>query len=197
MPEPIHGPAELCPRLDEAAWLRDQLARAEAHAADLEARLSFAINVCVALERLHGSTDHGEVLLAIQDIIVNLVGSEELAIFEADEPDESAWVAVQSFGVGGTRLSKVPAGHGALGRIAAEGQPWVAGETPHPDDPALTACVPLVAEGRAVAVLAVWRLLPHKRGLGDADRQLLGLLAAHGGSALFLTARRSGRAHAA
>jgi hypothetical protein len=190
--------------VDEATRLGERLARAEARAAELEARLSEAIDACVVLERLHGSTDHAEVLRAIQDVVINLVGSEELAIFAptgaADTLAGRAWIAVQSFGVVGARLAPVPAGHGPVGRIAAEGRAWIAGDGPDGSslgDPSLTACVPLVAEGRAVAVLAVWGLLPHKPRLRDADRQLLELLAVHGGRALFLTARRSGHARAA
>lgn len=188
-----HAAADLRP--SEAPSLRERLARAEAQVADLEAKLNDAINLCVALERLHGSTEHAEVLRAIQDLIINLVGSEQLAIFLPAE--DGGWVAAQSFGVGGARLAPVPAGHGPVGRAAAEGRAWVVGDRSPPGDPELTACVPLLAEGRAVAVLAVWRLLPHKPALRDADRHLLALLASHAGRALFLTERGAGRARAA
>ena len=43
-------------------------------------------NLYVASYRLHGTAERGEVVLAIQEIIANLIGSEELAIFER-EPD--------------------------------------------------------------------------------------------------------------
>jgi hypothetical protein len=179
----------------EGAGLQARLARAEAVVADLEAKLSDAISLCVALERLHGSTEHVEVLRAVQDVVINILGSEEVAIYEP--LPEGGWAPVQTFGVGGTRLAPIPAGHGAIGRVAAEGKAWVAGDGPPPGDPDLTACVPLVAEGRAVAVLAVWRLLPHKPALRPADRHLLALLGPHAGRALFLTDRRTGRARAA
>lgn len=172
-----------------------RVGRLEAQLADVETRLSDAINMCVVLERLHGSTDHAEVLRAIQDVIINLVGSEELCIYEPGE--EGGWIPVQSFGVGGARLAPVPEGHGPVGRAGAEGKGWVVGDGPHPGDPDLTACVPLVAEGRAVAVLAIWRLLPHKPALRDADHHVLSLLGPHAGRALLLTAGRTGRARAA
>ncbi len=180
----------------EAAALRERLARAEARVADLEAKLSDAIDYCVALERLHGASDHAEVLRAVQDVVINLVGSEEVAIFEPAA--DGGWAVVQSFGVGSARTAPVAEGHGPVGRAAAEGKAWIAGEGPgaQPGDPALTACIPLVAEGRAVAVLAIWRLLPHKPRLRDSDRHVLALLGRHAGRALLLT-RRAGRARAA
>ncbi len=180
----------------EAAALRERLARAEARVADLEAKLSDAIDYCVALERLHGASDHAEVLRAVQDVVINLVGSEEVAIFEAAA--EGGWTAVQSFGVGAARTAAVAEAHGPVDRAGAEGTAWIAGDGSGapPGDPALTACIPLVAEGRAVAVLAIWRLLPHKPRLRDSDRHVLALLGRHAGRALLLT-RRAGRARAA
>jgi len=169
--------------------------RAQAAMVDLEERLSDTINVCVALERLHGSTDHGEVLRAIQDVVINLVGSEELAVYEPGPSGELE--VVQSFGVSGGRLAPVAPGHGPIGRVAAEGRAWVTGDATPCGDPDLTACVPLVADDRVVAVLAIWRLLPQKPALRDADRRVLELLGPHAGRALYLTAGNTRRARAA
>lgn len=169
--------------------------RAQAAMVDLEERLSDAINVCVALERLHGSTDHGEVLRAIQDVVINLVGSEELAVYEPGPSGELE--VVQSFGVSGGRLAPVTPGHGPIGRAVAEGKAWVSRDGAASGDPDLTACVPLVADGRVVAVLAVWSLLPHKPSLREADRHVLELLGPHAGRALYLTGGDTRRARAA
>jgi hypothetical protein len=191
-PDPSADCAELRARLAAAEAER---ARAQAEVASLEEKLSEAINVCVALERLHGSTEHAEVLRAVQDVVINIIGSEELAVFEPGAGGDL--LAVQSFGVGGSRLAPVTPGHGPLGRVAAEGTPWVVGDATPSGDPELTACVPLLAEGRVVAIVAIWKLLPQKPGLGPADRPMLELLGAHGGRALFLTAGRKRRARAA
>ncbi|HYD40834.1 MAG TPA: GAF domain-containing protein [Anaeromyxobacter sp.] len=184
--------AELRQRLAAAEAERR---RAQAAMVDLEERLSDAINVCVALERLHGSTDHGEVLRAIQDVVINLVGSEELAVYEPGASGELE--VVQSFGLAGSRLAPVTPGHGPIGRVAAEGRAWVAGDATPCGDPDLTACVPLVADDRVVAVLAIWRLLPHKPALREGDRRVLELLGPHAGRALYLTAGNTRRARAA
>jgi hypothetical protein len=197
---PLRTPREYC--CAEHTGLRELLAaaeaerrRAQAAMIDLEEKLSEAINVCVALERLHSSTDHREVLGAIQDVVINLVGSEELAIFEPG--DEGDLVAVQSCGAGEGRLAPVKLGQGAVGRAAAEGKAWVTGDAAPCTEPDLTACVPLVAEDRVVAVLAIWKLLPHKQCLRESDRHVLELLGPHAGRALYLTARHGRPARAA
>jgi hypothetical protein len=192
MPDPKPGTSQPagcagCAALGQRlAAAEDRQRRTLAEVADLEQRLAEAIDLCVALERLHGSTDHAEVLRAIQDVVINLVGSEELAIFEPSAGGELR--AALSFGVAGARLSGVGQGAGPVGRAAAEGQAWVVGAPLASEDPDLTACIPLLVEGRVAGVLVVWRLLPHKPALRDSDRRVLELLGAHGGRALYLTA---------
>ena len=182
--------------------LRERLAAAEADCAAaratvavLEEKLSEAIDACVALERIHGSTEHAEVLRAVQDVVINIVGSEEVAVFEPGPGGDL--VAVQSFGVGGARVAPVTPGRGPLGRVAAEGKAWVLGDAAPSGDPELTACVPLVADERVVAIVAIWKLLAHKPQLRPSDRLVLELLGPHAGRALFLTAGRKRRARAA
>lgn len=136
----------------------------------------------VALSRLHGTLERREVLAAIQEVVVNMLGSEELAIFELGT--EGRLRAVHALGVGASRLADVPAGEGAIGR-AALGHAFVAGDAARPEDPDLSACVPLRAGSRVTGALAVWRLLGHKPSLADADRELLELLSAHAGAALY------------
>jgi hypothetical protein len=155
--------------------------------AALEAQVAEVGNLYIAMERLHGGTDRAEVLDAIQDIVINIIGSEELAVFELREGDRELRVA-RSFGVDEARLAPVPLGSGAIGRAAAERRPWIAGDGAGPPDPShLTACVPLELNGRVMGVLAVWRLLGHKPALCDADRKVLDLLGRHAGPALYLT----------
>ena len=50
------------------------------------------------------------------------------------------------------------------------------------------AVIPLKAEGTSVGVIAIYRLLPHKKGFTPVDHQLLELVAEHTPSAL-LSAR--------
>ena len=152
----------------------------EDHAA-IQEQASRATSLFVALERLHGTLDRREVLLALQEVVVNLLGSEQLAVFELGP--EGRLRPVHTFGVDPSRLTEIRAGEGAVGRCAL-GHGFVADGTTRSEDPELTACTPLRVGDRVIGALAVWRLLGHKPFLGDADLELLELLSSHAGAAL-------------
>lgn len=139
----------------------------------------------VALERIHGGMSRAETLAALQEIVINVVGSEELAIFET-RGDRLA--LVQSFGVDPEPLREVPLGRGAIGRAASTGLLYVAGRggAPADGDEDLTACVPLRLGDRIAGVLAIFRLLGHKPRLDDADEAVFELLSSHAALALHL-----------
>jgi hypothetical protein len=139
----------------------------------------------VALDRIHGGISRAETLAALQEIVINVVGSEELAIFER-RGDRLA--LVQSFGVDPEPLRELPLDRGAIGRAATSGVLYVAGRDGPParGDDHLTACIPLRVGDTVVGVIAVFRLLGHKPGLGAADQAVFELLSSHVGLALHL-----------
>ncbi len=141
----------------------------------------------VALERLHGGRSRADVVAAVQEIVINLVGSEELALFEqrGDSLD-----LLKAFGVDPGPIHTVAAGEGIIGRTAATGTAWIAGRDPAPErcDPDLSACIPLRAGDATVGALAIWRLLGHKPVLDEQDHAVFDLLSAHAGLALALRA---------
>ena len=172
------APARLSERLRELEEENGRLADELVSALDQVAGLSA---LCAALERLHGTLDRAEVLAAIQEIVVNLVGSEEVAIYALD--GETLRLAAR-FGAAGAPAT-VALGEGPIGGAAAESEARV---TPQPAGSAApTACVPLRAGHELVGVVAIFGLLPHKAGLGALDVQLLELLGRQAGSALHLT----------
>ena len=71
---------QLQERLAEIEEDRKKFAKEYAEIEQLNSNLA---NLYVASYRLHGTLDREEVLGIIQEIIFNLVGSEELAIYEA------------------------------------------------------------------------------------------------------------------
>jgi hypothetical protein len=140
----------------------------------------------VALERIHGGLSRAETLAALQEIVINMVGSEELAIFErrGDRLD-----LVQSFGIDPEPWRQLAPPRGALAGAAA-GKLYVAGREgpPAAGDEDLTACIPLRVGDRVAGVIAIFRLLGHKPVLGETDQAVFELLAAHAGLALHLRA---------
>jgi hypothetical protein len=144
----------------------------------------------VALERIHGGLTRAETLSAVQEIVINVVGSEELAIFER-RGDRLA--LVQSFGIDPEPWRELPLDRGAIGG-AARGATWVAGrDAPRgPGDEHLSACIPLRVGDRVAGVVAIFRLLGHKPVLGEGDRAVFDLLSSHAGVALHLRGPREG-----
>ena len=148
-------------------------------------------NLYVAGYRLHGTLDREEVLQAIQEIIINLIGCEELGVFELN-PDGSRLELAASYGLDAESYASLPVGSGLIGRAAASGETFLAGQDDSgrsPEEEHLTACIPLRVGDRATGAVAIFRLLPQKvDGLGTVDHELLDLLASQAGVALYSTA---------
>jgi hypothetical protein len=170
--------------------IRDESERYSARYAEVEQQNSNLANLYVASYRLHGTLSRKEVLDTIQEIVANLIGSEEAALFEMDAEGRALKLAA-AFGIGPERRHTIPLGDGLIGRAAQTGEIYVA----DPDAPAeghdgekhLTACIPLVLDGRVSGAIAIFRLLPQKAGVEDVDRELFDLLATHAATALYCT----------
>lgn len=147
-------------------------------------------NLYVSTYRLHASPERQEVLDIMQEIIINLIGSEELAIFEMSK-DGSRLSLLASFGIDCERYRSIPVGAGLIGRAAMTGEPYLraqaSDESGGGDEQELTACVPLKLKGRVTGVIAIFRLLQQKNGFEQVDHELLNLLAEQSAMALYCT----------
>jgi hypothetical protein len=157
---------------------------------EIEQQNSNLANLYVASYRLHSTLDRKEVVDTIQEIIANLIGSEEAGLFELDPADQTLKL-VASFGFSPEACCPVRVGCGPIGRAVQSGEILVAdpstraGETTLEER--LTACVPLVLDGKVTGAIAIFRLLPQKAGIEDVDRELFDLLATHAATALYCT----------
>jgi hypothetical protein len=153
----------------------------------LQERSTELAQLFVVLERIHGARTREETLAAIQEIVINVVGSEELAVFERRG---EALALAQSFGIDPEPLRTVRVGEGVIGGAAASRRPWIAGRevAASPLEQDLSAAIPLLAHEETVGVIAVFRLLGHKPGFGESDRAVFDLLSGHAGLALRLRA---------
>jgi GAF domain-containing protein len=157
--------------------------------AESEAQVANLASLYVAVTSVHGAVDRPSVLSSVQEIVTNLIGSEELAIFEIDAA-RSRLTLLASLGIEPGAYQDIALGEGAIGRAAATGERLIrdnGGSLTEDGDAALTACIPLKVAGRVVGVLAVFRLLPHKGRLDAIDIDLFDVLAAHAASALLFT----------
>jgi len=146
-------------------------------------------NLYVASYQLNGTLDRERVIAAVQEIIINLIGSEELAIWEVEE-ELNALSLIGSFGIDADAWAGVPIGSGAIGTVASTGARFIAAESAsaaHEREETLTACIPLKLDDRVIGVIGIFRLLQQKQGLEEADYELFDLLGSHAASALFCT----------
>ena len=137
----------------------------------------------VALHQLHQSTERADVLTALQEIVVNLLGSEQLAVFEL-APGGKVLSLAHSAGISPGAWREVAVGDGCIGRVVTDGVSRL--RPTRFRDATVTACVPLRAGRRIVGALAVFELLSHKALLSPFDLELLETLSIHAGAALCL-----------
>jgi hypothetical protein len=196
---------------EELSRLREEAADQERCARDLEERLRLAeqdrerfskdyiaieqqssslANLYVASYRLHGTVDRQEVLASIQEIVANLIGSEEMALFEL-EPDGTALSLLAWQGLEPGRYRRLSVDGGLIARAVRTGDVLIVerdgAEGGRPEEEHLTACIPLKLAGRVTGALALFRLLPQKESFGPLDGELFDLLATQAAVALHCT----------
>lgn len=165
-------------RFDEIA---DESRRYAEQYQHIEEQSNNLANLYVASYQLHSSVERGAVLTAIQEIVINLIGSEQLAIYERAE--NAPYRLAASFGFDEDKLAAIVGGEYATEKIG-EGHVF---RDPADTQP-LTACVPLKIEGRDVGAILIFRLLDHKPALEPVDHELFDLLAIHASTALYCAA---------
>lgn len=181
----------------EQSDLRRQLAEIEAanqkyshQYLEVESQNNNLANLYVASYQLHSTLDRAEVVSAIKEIVINLIGSEELAIYEM-AADGQALRLVGYFGIDPAGYATVPVGSGIIGKTAVSGDIWLPGKGmdlhPTPREANLSVCVPLKLENKVIGVLAMFRLLPQKSGFESVDYEMFNLLATHAATALYVT----------
>jgi hypothetical protein len=168
--------------LRENARLTERYLAAEQQVSDLA-------NLYVAVSSLHGATETAAVVAAVREIVANLVGSEEFALFET-EPRSGHIRLVAASGVAAFRFETVEVGTGIIGTVAETGRPYLrrqGGDGQSGSDESITACLPLRVGTSVSGVLAIFHLLPHKGALEVPDLDLLELLSAHVAPALLFS----------
>ncbi len=150
---------------------------------DVEEQNESLANLYVASYRLHSTLDPEEVVLCIKEILMNLIGTEEFGLFLLDEETNElvlgGWEGEIAQRLEGCRVSF---GDGLEGMVAQSGEPFFTEELGETGE--VCACIPLKIKERVIGVIAIYRLLSHKRGLTAVDHKLLELLAGHAATSL-------------
>lgn len=154
--------------------------------AEIEERHNDLANLYVASYQLHASFDPSEVIAAISEIVINLIGAEVFALYSYDAPS-GRLIPVACEGRPLDSFAVIAVGTGLIGSVVADGTTYVApqatgGEVPKEGEP--FAVIPLYARGQALGAIALYKLFDQKAGLSELDRQLFGLLESHAAAAL-------------
>jgi hypothetical protein len=157
--------------------------RMSAEHAEAAEGLSVLTRLWVAASALHDAADEVAALRALEEVMINLAGTEEFGVFTV----EGGMLApVHAFGVADGRLHPhAPAG--VVAGVVESGDPWRAG-SPHPEprgeahEP--VACIPLRVGERVAGVVVVRGFLPQKVAFEPFDVELYALLADRAAPAL-------------
>lgn len=151
--------------------------------AQVEQQNSNLANLYVASYQLAGTVDRAAVLQSIQEIVANLIGSEEAGIYELGDDGMHLKLAA-SLGIDPIRHGRVPLGDHTIGRAAKTGEVYVS-ESGTPDADNITACIPLRVDSVVIGMIVIFGLLPQKARLEDVDREMFDLLAVHAATSLY------------
>lgn len=162
-----------------AAIERESRGIAEQYATAMRQNATLA-NLYVSSHMLHSSLDRAEVLSGIAQIIINIVGSEDFAIFERQG---SELREATSSGSNAAAMQRTNPGASAIEALAREARVRVF-DSGCGDD-GLIAFIPLAIGEYVIGAIAIFRLLPQKPALDEADGELFEMLSAHAATALY------------
>ncbi len=179
---------------------KEQLLRSmgELHAQCLELHDSEAelhnelARVYVSASQLSSSISRSTVVTALQEIVANLIGSEEIAILSSEpENVESHEPRVLSqWGIESDWISKRGQEWTHVEEVLRTGSSFYAYDPDTPDSCesaplTLNACVALRAGQKVAGAVAIFQLLPQKQSITKADQELCEMIGTIGGQALY------------
>ncbi len=166
-------------------------ARCDALIRQLHEQNTTLVQLTVASQLLASSLEREDVLATIEEVVVNMIGSEELAIFELDSDATLKAARLRGIEAESPRLARA---FGTLRHVLKTGKTLVSRArrvNPSDLDGGLTAVIPLKVDSNVTGVVAIFRLLEQKHGLDQVDHDLFEVLSRQAAMALHSTAFRS------
>jgi len=148
---------------------------------EVERQNSNLATLYAAGHALHSSVNRDAVLSAIQEIVINLVGSEQFAIVRADEQ----LTPLALFGVTSAELSGLTPTSGIIGRSLAEQRPLALLRSMPADATRVRVCIPLALGERIDGFVLIFGFLPQKDDLSAVDHELFSLVGNQAAAALY------------
>jgi transcriptional regulator with GAF, ATPase, and Fis domain len=144
-------------------------------------------NLYVASYQLHSTLDFNEVLKIVLEIVINLIGAEQFAIFIMDEKSHEL-IPVASEGPPVSAIPRVKLGEGTIGNVAKEGQSYFSENIAYTSTVDVTnpiVCIPLKIKEHVIGILSIYSLFVQKDSFSNIDYELFNLLAGHAATAIF------------
>jgi hypothetical protein len=130
---------------------------------------------------LHGSVDRAAVLSGLQEIVINLIGSEEFAIVAADD----TLTPYALFGMQPHDLVGLTPRSGIIGRALEEQRPLALIRSMPADATGVRVCIPLQIGEKTHGFVLIFSFLPQKEELLPLDYELFSLVGSQAAAALF------------
>ena len=179
---------ELDRREQEQSDLKRRLAEIEAENRqyssqylEVEHQNNNLANLYVASYQLHGTMDREEVVAAIQEIVINLIGSEEFAIVGADEQ----LTPYALFGVKPHELAGLSPEMGIIKQARTEQRTLALMRGMPTDSTRVRVCIPLQVGETTHGYVLIFNFLPQKEDLQPLDHELFSLVGTQAAAALF------------
>ena len=157
---------------------------------EIEEQNNNLANLYVASYQLHSTLDFREVIQIVQEIVINLIGSEAFAILLLDEKTNELKTIAYEGGelVPGIDKLSTRVGEGTLGTVAKTGQSYYINQDFDRIQVSLDqplAAIPLKIKEHVIGLIVIYRLLQQKDSFSAVDFELFSLLAAHAATAIF------------
>jgi hypothetical protein len=140
------------------------------------------VNLYAATNQLHSTLDREEILIILQEIVINLVGSEEFAVY-VRENESSSFDVVAMMGIDDAQATRSKSSKGLL-QAVDHGELWISSSAELDANEPL-ACVPLRLGSQVIGVIVVFGLLVQKGDFDPVDYELFNLLASQAATALY------------
>lgn len=141
-----------------------------------------------ARKRLRECRDQKDACEAIREIVSNLLGCEEMALFQLDR-NHWQFSMIWSFGIDQSAFHLAGMIRKSAFRDVINGEPYIDEEPVNEETVSrgskVSAFVPIRFKGQTTGALALLRLLPQKAKVDELDRELLAVLSTEAGQPLF------------
>lgn len=158
-----------------------------------DTRTGDLMKLIVTVRSLIESRDAAAAMESLQDILVNVIGSDDFTIYSID-PRRRLLVAVAGTNTQPRASDHVPLTDSWLGSVVRSGTLYVARPADRPTarraSADVAAVVPLRILDRVVGAIVLARLVVHREPLNACDRDILALLGAYAATAIIAADRR-------